>query len=83
MGDRFDSVTPPLTSFLVSPVIEEIKRRREMIFFSAADGFSLANCANPSGDRFALFKNPSNFLSYGSLVAGLLIAAENNSKLSP
>ena len=53
-----------------------------MIFFSAAEGFSLANCTNPSGDRFTLFKNQSNFLSYGSLVAGLLIAAENNSKLS-
>jgi hypothetical protein len=54
-----------------------------MIFFSAAEGFSLANCTSPSGDRFTLFKNPSNLLSYGSLVAGLLIAAENNSKLSP
>jgi hypothetical protein len=32
MGDRFDSITPPLTSFLVSPVIEEIKRRRESDF---------------------------------------------------
>jgi hypothetical protein len=27
MGDRFDPIFPPLTSFLVSPVIEEIKRR--------------------------------------------------------
>jgi hypothetical protein len=52
-------------------------------FFFAAEGLSLANCANSSGIRFTLFKNPSNFLSYGSLVAGLLIAAENNSKLSP
>jgi hypothetical protein len=48
-----------------------------------AEGLSLANCANSSGVRFTLFKNPTNILSYGSLVAGLLIAAENNSKLSP
>jgi hypothetical protein len=27
---------------------------REMIFFSADEGFSLANCANPSGDRLTL-----------------------------
>ncbi len=40
-----------------------------------AEGLSLANCANSSGVRFTLFKNPPNFLSYGSLVAGLLIAA--------
>ncbi len=57
--------------------------RSEMIFFSAPEGFSLANCANSSGVRFTLFKNASSFLSYGSLVARILIAAENNSKLSP
>jgi hypothetical protein len=37
--------------------------RREMIFFSAAEGFSLANYTNPSGVRFTVFKKPSNFLS--------------------
>lgn len=57
--------------------------RRAMIFFSAAEGLSLANSTKSSGDILILFRKPSSFLSYGSLVAGLLIAAENNSKLSP
>lgn len=50
--------------------------RRERIFFSAPEGFFLANCKKPSGDRLTLFKNPSNFLSYGSRVAGLLITTK-------
>jgi hypothetical protein len=43
-----------------------------MIFFSAAEGLSLVNSTKSSGDIFILFRKPSNFLSYGSLAAGLL-----------
>jgi hypothetical protein len=43
---------------------------------------SMANSTKSYGDMFILFKKPSNYLSYGSLVAEVLIAAENNSKLS-
>jgi hypothetical protein len=54
-----------------------------MIFFSAAEGLSLVNSTKSSGDKFILFRKPGNFRSQGSLVAGLLIATENNSKLTP
>jgi hypothetical protein len=43
----------------------------------------MAKCIKSSDDTFILFRKLSNFLSHGSLVVGLLIAAENSSKLSP
>jgi hypothetical protein len=52
-----------------------------MIFFSAVEGLCLASCTHASGERFILFKNPIKFLSYRSVVDGLMIAAENSSKI--
>jgi hypothetical protein len=47
-----------------------------MIFFSAAEGLSLVNSTKSPGEILILFRKPSNFLSYGSLVAGLLEVLE-------
>jgi hypothetical protein len=52
-----------------------------MIFFSAVEGLWLANYIHASEERFILFKNPIKFLSYRSLVDGLMISAENSSKI--
>jgi hypothetical protein len=47
-----------------------------MIFFSAAEGLSLVNSTKSPGEILILFRKPSNFLSFGSLVAGLLEVLE-------
>jgi hypothetical protein len=47
-----------------------------MIFFSAAEVLSLVNSTKSSGEILILFRKPSNFLSYGSLVAGILEVLE-------
>jgi hypothetical protein len=62
MQDRFDSITPPLTSFLVSPVIEEIKIRRE-------SDFSLTLLLIHFCSSFHEMNNPKNNLSMRSSIS--------------